>query len=349
MDSSTRDSEKEGQMKKAHVSLATITVLLLTIVFITFPSTASLSEAKPITLNFVSFVPLSYETAFKGFKRMFIDKVHERAKGELVINVRGGPEVIRSFDLGVAVQKGTIDMATIPAAFFESLVPGADSTKLSIYTAWEERENGIYEYIRDMYKKAGFYYLGRGEATKSEYFMLGLNKKVEKPEDFRKLKLGGSTAFHGLYKRLGAKVTTLAIPEYHSALERKVVDGVATGVGVFVTAGLFDIMPYAVGHRFYRSTVAVPINLNTWNKLPKHLQELLTECMAQYEKDYYVFDEKWSSSKIKAAEAKGLKLLYFPPDMANWFLESANEGSWDYAMERFPGDVIPKLRARITQ
>ena len=81
------------------------TLALAIILFLVLsPITSSYAQSsKPITLNFVSFVPLADKIEYQSCKRMFIDKVNERAKGELKINVRGGPEVIRPFDLGVSV------------------------------------------------------------------------------------------------------------------------------------------------------------------------------------------------------------------------------------------------------
>lgn len=338
-------------MKNRKALLAVVSVLLLTLVFVILPASGGCAAkpAEAITVDFVTFTPLANEIEYQFFKREFIDVVNERAKGELIINVRGGPEVIPGFDLGVAVQKGTIDMANIPTAFFESLVPGADSTKLSIYTAWEERENNIYEYIVEMYKKAGLYYLGRPEASKPHYFHLYVSKRIEKPEDFAGLKFGGSTAFHGHYKRLGAKVTTLAIPEYHSAMERGVVDGVDTSIFMGMTIGLQEVSKYLISHGFYRATPSLPINLDTWNQIPKHLQELMIETMAEFERKFYPYEDEQHEVFLKKHEEAGVELLTFPPEMEEWFIEAANEGSWDYALERFPGDVIPKLREKITK
>ena len=127
-------------MRKGKVLVTVTTALVMATVFITLaPGAAFGKSSGPITLNFVSYVNLAHETGYKFFKQEFIDKVNEQAKGELFIKVRGGPEIIKPFDLGVAVKKCNIDIATIPPAFFESLVPLADSTKLSDYTAWEER------------------------------------------------------------------------------------------------------------------------------------------------------------------------------------------------------------------
>lgn len=305
-------------------------------------------SSKPIILNFVSFVPLADKIEYQSCKRMFIDKVNERAKGELKINVRGGPEVIPPFDLGVSVQRGTIDLALVPTAFFESLVPGSDSTKLSIYTAMEERENGVYEYIAKMYEKSGLRYLGR-EATTGGFFYLFLNKPVRKKEDFKGLKYGGSTAFHGFYRRLGGSVATIPLPEYHSAMERGVVDGIATALNVGHQFGLSDASKAIIGKGFYLGTAVIPMNLKTWNGIPSHLQKVITESMMEYEKEFIPFEAKARAEMLQKIQAAGVEVIKLSPEDEKWFVDAAHEGSWEYAQQRFPGDVIPNLRAKITK
>jgi hypothetical protein len=44
-----------------------------------------------------------------------------------------------------------------------------------------------------------------------------------------------------------------------------------------------------------------------------------------------------------------VEIIRFPPDVAKWFLDAAAEGAWKNSQKRFPGDVIPKLRERITK
>ncbi|MFH1951878.1 MAG: TRAP transporter substrate-binding protein DctP [Pseudomonadota bacterium] len=333
-------------MKTQKSCIALITALVLTSVFAILPAASVL--AKTFTLSYVSFVPLANKVEFQLVKKGFIDKVNERAKGELVINVRGGPEVIHPFELGVSVQRGVIDYALIPTAFFENLVPAADSTKLSIYTADEERKNGVYEYILEMYKKSGLYYLGR-HATDPAFFFLFMNKRVEKPEDFKGLKLGGSTAFHGFYQELGCALTTLPIPEYHSAMERGVVDGLTSSLYVALQFGLQDVTKYVISPGFYRATPAHVINLNTWNSLPKHLQQLMTDCMAEFEKEYVVLERKERILALEKWKESGREIIELSPEVAAWYLKAASEGSWKYAEKRFPGDVAPRLRERITK
>ena len=132
-------------------------------------------------------------------------------------------------------------------------------------------------------------------------------------------------------------------------MERRVVDGLVSSIYVGFVYGLHEVTKYIIGHGFYRCTVAVPVNLKTWNRVPKHLQKLLTQCMAEFEKKYEPYEAEQKQLALKRAKAAGVEILRFPPDMVKWYIECANEGSWDYARERFPGDVIPKLRARITK
>lgn len=334
--------------RKHLTGAAAVIVLGLFLVTLFISPTVS-KAADPIKLNFVSFVPLANKVEFQKFKESFIDKVNERAKGELIINVRGGPEAIPAFNLAVSVQKGVIDMATIPTAFLEALVNGANETSLSDYSASEEREHGIYEYIRDMYAKRGLYYLGRGEATEPGYFFLYLKRRATRIEDFKGLKLGGSTSFHGFYQELGASVTTLAIPEYHSAMERGVVDGVVTSLPVGMQFGIHEVSKAIIFPGIYRSTVALPVNLEKWNSLPEHLQQILTEAITEFEKEFPVYEAEERAAALKKVEEGGAEIVRLAPDVEAWFQKAAREGAWKGAQKRFPGDVIPNLKKKITK
>jgi TRAP-type C4-dicarboxylate transport system substrate-binding protein len=335
-------------MKKRRILRTLAIAFVFALGFATFNPGAGLAESvEPITLNYVSYVTLAHETAFKFFKQEFIDKINEAAKGKLFIKVRGGPEVIREVDLGVSLQKGNIDMANIPTAFLESLVPAADLTKLSDYTAWEERENGIYEYIKDMYKKAGLFYLGRGQATEPKYFVMYLNKLVQKPADFVGLKLGGTSAFHGWYQKLGAVPVSLSMPDLFSSLDRGLVDGLSTSIYLGATLGLYDVAKYIVRDGVYICTVSTLINLDTWNRIPTHLQKLLGETMAEFEKKYTPWDAAKRDAAFKKAEAAGSKIITFQPDMDEWFRKCAEEGAVEYAEKRFPKDLVRELMERI--
>ena len=137
--------------------------------------------------------------------------------------------------------------------------------------------------------------------------------------------------------------------EYHSAMERGVVDGIGTSIFAGLQFGLHEVSKYLISHSFYRSTVALPVNLATWNRIPKHLQEMMTETLIEFGKKHEPFDAVQRKLAEKKVEKAGVKILSLSPKAEKWFIEAAREGSWEYAKKRFPGEVIPNLRKRITK
>jgi TRAP-type C4-dicarboxylate transport system substrate-binding protein len=301
-----------------------------------------------ITLNFVSFAPAANAVEFQYIKKELFERINQAAKGRLVIQVKGGPEVIPPFNLGAAVKNGIIDMACIPNAFFEDMVPGIGVTHLSPFSAVEERKNGVYDAIGEIYKKAGLFYLGRGEATEHGYFIMFLNKPVEKREDFKGLRLGGTTSFHGQYRELGGVATALQTTEYNTAMERGTVDGLSTSIYIALAYGLQSVSKFVIQPGFWRSSVAIPVNLAKWNKIPADLRQMMISEMAAFEAKYAPYELEQRNLFIKKFAGSGAKVIQLPPDVADWFVSASTEGAWKYAQER-QGDAIAKMRKLLTK
>ncbi|PKN29401.1 MAG: hypothetical protein CVU64_08425 [Deltaproteobacteria bacterium HGW-Deltaproteobacteria-21] len=342
-------------MKKGRMQGIVVCALVLTCFFVMAPvavcaqTTPKISgSGETITLNFVSFAPAANVVEFQYIKKELLERINQLAAGRLKIVVKGGPEVIPPFNLGAAVKNGTIDMACIPNAFFEDMVPGIGVTHLSPFTAVEERKNGVYEAIGELYKKAGLFYLGRGEATEPGYFILFLNKPVEKRQDFKGLRFGGTTSFHGQFKELGGVASTLQTTEYNTAMERGTVDGLSTSIYIALAYGLQSVSKYVIQPGFWRSSVGLPVNLAKWNKIPPELQKMMISEMAAFEAKYAPYELEQRNSFIKKFTDSGAKLIKLSPEVGNWFVTASTEGAWKYAQER-QGDIIVKMRQLLTK
>lgn len=342
-------------MEKGRIQVFLACVLVWVFLFVmgafpvgaqTTPKASGSSEA--ITLNFVSFAPAANVVEFQYIKNELFEKINKLAEGRLKIVVKGGPEVIPPFNLGAAVKNGVIDMACIPNAFFEDMVPGIGVTHLSPFSGVEERKNGVYEAIGELYRKAGLFYLGRGEATEPGYFIMFLNKPVEKREDFKGLRFGGTTSFHGQFKELGGIASTLQTTEYNTAMERGTVDGLSTSIYIALAYGLQSVSKYVIQPGFWRSSVGLPVNLAKWNKIPPDLQKMMMSEMAAFEAKYAPYELEQRNLFIKKFTDTGAKLIQLQPDVANWFVAASTEGAWKYAQER-QGDAIAKMRQLLTK
>ena len=324
-------------------------ILVFVTVLVMVPCVKPAPAAEPIVLNWATFVPNTRPPA-SGVQRLFIDKVNEGAKGELVIKYRGGPETIKPFDLGKAVQKGVVDIGVAPVGFYEPIAPGIGGAALTQLTLEKERKpGGGYDYLNELHKAGGLFYLGRGTFSKEDYFYLWLNKKVEKPEDFKKIRIGSATGSRAAVVGWGAVHVSIGMGEYFEAMERGVVDGIAgVPLTTYVSMGIHEVTKYCVDHPYWQSTVAVFMNLDSWNKLPKHLQKLIMECQIQAEKDYIPLDAEERAAARQKAKAAGLEFYKLAPGIAKWFLDTAYNATWGYQMKRFPKET-PRLKELLSK
>ncbi len=306
-------------------------------------------SADQITLNWASMLPKTASETV-ALQKLFFDKVNEKAKGQLVINYRGGPEVIGQFDLGAAVQKGVIDIAMVSVGFYEALVPGNGAAMLSELTPQEERKpGGAYDYLDQMHQKAGMKYLGRTAPSKDRFFFTYLNKKITTQKEFSGFRIGCSAGARAAVEGWGASVTNVKITDYYNAMERHLVDAISgCPLDVWVSLGAHEVTKYVIDHPFYVSTAVAIMNLNSWNKLPKNLQNLLTDAMIEYEKEKVGVEQKnREEARQKMINAK-VEFYKLSPPVAEWYVSTAYKAAWDYQQKRFP-EVTAKLKELLTK
>jgi len=316
---------------------------LVMALFGTLPAFAQ-QKVEPITLNFAAFIPGSHPEII-GFHKGFVNKAVELSKGRLAFKFRGGPETFATPDLPKVTQSGIVDFSINLAGVAETVCPGVGATTLSRIPVEEERKNGTYAYMDQLCNKGGLHYMGRlTPANDLQFFQLFLNKKVEKPEDLKKLKIGTATAARALTEGWGAAVVNLQMTDYFTAMERNTVDGVSSSTLTnWVNSGGQAVTKYLALPGYFQSSGFVMMNLNAWNKLPPDLQRAITDAMAYSEK---VNAEIWAEDKAKSMQklrdAK-VEIYNLSPDTAKWFVDTAYTATWAYQMKRFP-DATPRFK-----
>lgn len=321
--------------------------LIVTGLLLILVSFNQVSAAGKTTLNVVSFVP-KMNISYKTWARLFMNKVNKR-KGDVVIKYRGGPEIIAPFDLAKAVSRGVIDMAIIPTSLYPSVVPGADTTRLSEITTAEERANGTYDLQREIHAKAGLYFLGNLSPMRSNFFWIAMRKPVKSRADFKGLKLGGTPPFLPCFKALGSTPVKASLREYYPMVERGVIGGNIVGIDVYLAIGEYEVAPFVIDPPFYKSTNAVIVNLKKWNTLSDKAKILLTEAQIAYE---YAYPDVWEEAlkKMKQkATANGAKFVELAPDTAKWYVNTFHKVGWMYTEKKFPQDVVTRFKKLITK
>jgi len=296
------------------------------------------ASAQEVTLRMVS--AFSENSIYVVRLQKWIQTVNAEGKGTLQINFIGGPKAIPTFEVGNALKTGVVDLALSAGAFYTNLMPEADALKLAQIPIAEQRKNGAFELINEIWnKKANIYYLGR--PVEGEPFHLYLTKKITKP-DLTGLKIRITPVYRDFFQALGANVVTTPPGEVYTALERGVVDGYGWPIG-----GIFDLnwhekTKFRVDPGFYMAEVSVLMNLDAWKKLaPKQRAYLHKQILASEADNGFWLRNNEAETKRQAAA--GIQTIKFDAATSKQYYDKAYEVGWAGAIKASP-EYGPRMK-----
>jgi len=271
--------------------------------------------------------------------------VAKKYPGELKIQYVGGPEAVKTMDQVQACQRGMVDMVFTTNAYYVSVLPEVDALKLSVFTPAEERAKGAWAYINQLHEKIGLYYLAR--LGLGIQFHLYLGKPI-KTADLKGFNIRVSPMYLQVIKGLGGNPVAIPPTEVYSALERNVVDGYCwPSVGIR-DWGWDKETKYVVDPGFYQVPNPLLMNLNTWNKLPKKLQNLLTEAAAEAEKKVVALFDDLAKQERPVLVKEGIQVITLSPVEGEKFLRVAYDEGWKDILGKSP-QTGAKLKEMLTK
>ncbi|MBI4286230.1 MAG: TRAP transporter substrate-binding protein DctP [Chloroflexi bacterium] len=302
------------------------------------------TKPQPIKLRMVAAIAVN--EAIVKYADRWRKAVNERSGGELTIDLIGGPEVIPAFDQHEAARKGVVDLMYAITGYYESAVPVAATQALSrLSSPAEERQVGYYDLMDKAHReKLNVRYLGRANFGAKAYTFV--TKPVTKLGDLVGVPIRTSRTTAPFAKALGASGVTLAGSEVYAALERGLVQGVMTWISSFHGGRYQELVKYIIDYPFYETNDAILVNLDVWNKLPKNLQDLLTNTMIEFEKGTIEYTQGYERTLlIDMADNYGMRKISFAsPDDAQKYLAMAFDSYWEQLGKSLSADEIAQLR-----
>ena len=300
------------------------------------PATAQAQEA---TLRMVSaFAENSY---YVQHLQKWITKVNAEGKGVLQINFIGGPKAIPTFEVGNAVKTGVVDMGLATGAFYTNVMPEADFLKLTQIPIAEQRQNGAFAAINELWnKKANMMYLAR--MVENQPFHVYLTKKVDKP-DLTGLKIRITPVYRDFFQALGANVVTTPPGEVYTALERGVVDGYGWPIG-----GIFDLnwqekTKFRIDPGFYDAEVSIIMNLDKFKALTTAQRTFLQKQLLALEAQNPALWKKYAAEETARQEKAGIQTIKFDAAGTKVFVDKAYDAGWAAAYKANP-EFAKKLK-----
>jgi len=318
-----------------------IALLLISILLVLTFSIKNVQSA-PIVIKAVTAFPKNHLN--NDPVPIFVDKVNKRAQGKVKIDWIGGPEVIKTFDQIHALKAGTMDMLLYyPYGYMKPLMPEAWAKGLTELAEWEERETGAFQLWQEIFeKRVNAKYLGRLHNLLP--FMVFSNKKIQRIEDFKGMKMRVMPLYIPFLKALGAAPVTIPPTEIYTSMERGVVDGFMWPNVGMISFGLQEVTKYVLEPGVFQMEPATMVNMNKWKQIPEDLQALIMEIMKDMEYIGTMRNELIVRKEDRIRKEAGMETIQLPPEEAKKFVQICYDKTWEYVIEMAP-DYAPQLRS----
>ncbi len=272
----------------------------------------------------------------------YVEEVNKRANGELRIDWIGGPEIIGPFEQARAVQSGAIDISSVPSTFYWSQVPEAFVLPFSRTTPDVERARGLDDYLLKVHKEnLNAYFLGR---TMFQYkFYMATSFPISSPQELKGHAGAGGGVLVDYMEALG--MTVVETEEEYTAMERGLVDTLFMPAIQYDDMSLFELATHFIDHGLHTGSVATIMNLDKFNSLPKHLQDLLVQTQLDMEPMMVERGAQWTADGKQAARDAGLEIVTFSPEDAEYFVELIYDVGWAKAKEALSPESYVKMQA----
>lgn len=179
---------------------------------------------------------------------------------------------------------------------------------------------------------------------------LTLQNPVETPYDLVGLRFSCTPGFKDYALVLGGKPVITPIPEVYTALERGLVDGDVTTPITVLVMNFYEVVKYWIDHPFSDGgREMLLVNLDVWNQLPKHLQDVMIETMSEIESGAAAFyGEKVTAAKQVFMDA-GMQPITFSPADAKWYVDTLDSAIWKKVEKELSPEMYNKLRDMLTK
>ena len=310
------------------------------------PTPTTMPKSEPIVLKAVAWLPLGRSLTAPA-EQVYIPMIEERSNGELVIDLIGGPEVIAKTEQGDAAAKGAIDLVFGISREYAHIVPAMHGSGSIGGSAWDQREQGIFDYWVEKHMEANLMYLGKYSGGEEYFFIMYLKKPITSIGDFLGLRIDGMDMYDTFIQELGGIPMSVGGAGVFTALERGLMDGfVWSNAGTFPGWEEIAKAPIAESlgpcHTFH-----LVMNLDKWNSLPKHLQDLLIEVTAEFE---HIVADYYNEMVIKTREqweAAGAEYIKLSPNEGEWYREEASRQRWSFAAKLMGPELTAEMKDNV--
>lgn len=278
--------------------------------------------------------PFPDQLVYTKLCKELIGKVNAKGKG--VIKVEAKPfNSIKMFQQPTAVQKGVVDIACTPAAFYAQAIPENEAFSTSNTSPAKVRANGGMKVMDELHQKyMNMKYLGwTASGGRFRIYLKDAPKWTgDGLPDLNGIKMRDNPIYGAFFRALKASTHNMPSTEVYPALEKGVVNASA-----WATIGLKDFkwdkfLRHAIEPEFYQTDIGWILNLDKWKKLSPAARKLLQDTVIAHENAARATLEKMAAEERATLIKEGMKFHTAPN--AKGYLDLAVNSAYERMTER---------------
>lgn len=298
-------------MKKGSAFFMVIMVLVsLTIGGISI----SWAADKPIVLKYAEHNPKYARTASIMW---WIDQVQKRTQGRVKIEYYGASSLVKAFEVPDAIKRGLCDIATFVPVYYPDKIPTWSLADISpvldayaVMMSWYDlyTPDSIFQKDLDRFNCRFLY-----PQTSAGETILVFRDIVTSLEQVKGLKMRAVGQPAKMLKNLGVTPVPMPHPEIYTGLQTGTVSGALAFPSTAWTMGFWEVTKSWLRRVPGQYTIPAMINKDSWNKLPKDIQEIMWETGKQQVRYCASAFDCEEGEVFKKAAEKGVKITSLSP------------------------------------
>ena len=325
---------------KFFICLATAFCLL--VIFTLTPSMGLGADRKTISLRLVSGHPKSKGTFWiESLDDFFIPEVQKRAMEKTTgykVECKGfyGGTVAKLGEVLETVENGLADIGFI--------LPLTEMAKIDPYnlTFWLPFSTPDLEKVLKAYTKTVEHFpafdqmlakynqrrLGQAYNLQDSYEIIS-NAPIKTMEDMKGLKIAHAGSFLPMIGALGATPVQAVYTEIFTSMDTGVFNGFIMPATSAVAFRIHEVGKYFIRPNFGAMIAGViTVNNNSWKKLPKEVQDILTEVATEWSWDVYKRCKSLEGSALDEMKKAGVDIYDLPAaEKARWAKTISESGA----------------------
>ena len=272
----------------------------------------------------------------------FVEKVNKRGEGKFKI-AWFGPEAVPPFEQLKPVREGLFDGTFTAPAYHMGDVPVGNAGYFFAMPGREIRKAGLLSMMDDIYKKKANVFNAMAVTTGVGFHIM-TKKRVDKA-DLTGLKIRTSPFYDPLVNALGGSPVRIAGGEIYTALEKGVVDGTCWPAVGALDYKWYEVAKFQIRPTFGEDINMLLVNVNSWNRLPKDIQSLLTTAAIEIEEEGRAAYMKMLVDEERELKKKGVEIVTLPPKEAEKYLNTFYTRGWDELCAKTDPENAARIKA----